>query len=168
MALNVAEFWVQIYNLPAGYVSEKVIESVGNYIGVYIKPDKACFDGSWKQFVRVRVAIDISKPLKRRLKLKKEGGEWLGIDFKYERLPTFCFLCGLIGHAEKFCPKLFDICSEDVERPYGAWLRAGGRRSLPSSGHRWLVPDSPIEREKWKAPSAEDNHAYHGKIGVES
>ena len=35
------------------------------------------------------------------------GEEWCWINFKYERLPIFCFYYGLLGHAERTCGKLF-------------------------------------------------------------
>lgn len=65
------------------------------------------FTGVWREFM-IRVKIDITKPLKRRMKLRKAGGEWIWITFKYENVPMFCFICGIIGHSEKFCNTLFD------------------------------------------------------------
>lgn len=49
----------------------------------------------WREYLRVRVTIDLEKPLKRRMKVKKSGNEWFWIVFKYENVPTFCFICGL-------------------------------------------------------------------------
>lgn len=86
-----SEFWIQAHNVPPGFVTEKVAMAIGSHIGNFIQVDKNNFDGKWKAFMRVRVEIDITKPLKRRMKLKKPGGEWFWINFKYERLPTFCF-----------------------------------------------------------------------------
>lgn len=62
-----------------------------------MKSDDRNFDGSLRTFYRIRVAIDVSKPLKKGMKLKKNSGEWSTVEFRYERLPTFCFLCGIIG-----------------------------------------------------------------------
>lgn len=165
VALNTAEFWVQVHNLPLGFISEKIVTAVGSSIGEVIKMDQMNFDGNWKSFIRVRVKIDILKPLKRRLKMKKNDGDWIWVEFKYERLPTFCFLCGTIGHAERFRRMVFDGVQGGEEKPYGAWLRAGSRRAPPSAGQRWLVPDSPKEREKWKAPVWESNHGNPGNHG---
>lgn len=69
--------------------------------------------------MRIRVTIDLSKPLKRMMKVKKSGSVWVWITFKYENVPTFCFICGLLGHSEKFCNKLFDTPEEDIVKPYG-------------------------------------------------
>jgi len=30
------------------------------------------------------------------------------VHFKYEKVGTFCFICGLMGHNEIFFPQLFD------------------------------------------------------------
>lgn len=139
--LTSTEFWIQAHNVPANFITEKVATVIGSSLGELMAVDHKNFDGTWKQFLRVRVLIDITKPLKRKMKMKKNGGECFWIEFKYERLPNFCFLCGIIGHTERFCFKHFEGVNEETERPYGPWLRATGRRSTANMGSPWLVTE---------------------------
>ncbi|KAH7543859.1 hypothetical protein JRO89_XS15G0033400 [Xanthoceras sorbifolium] len=56
-------------------------------------------------FLRLRVAIDISKPLKRVLRVKLDRmKEEKTLLLKYERLPEYCLCCGLVGHSYRECP----------------------------------------------------------------
>jgi hypothetical protein len=56
------------------------------------------------EFFRVKIQIDISKPLPRGCKLRYKGkSTW--ILFKYEQLPKFCFQYGVICHGTKGCLK---------------------------------------------------------------
>lgn len=103
ITLNRMEIWVQIYDLPTCMLSSKIMESIGNYVGVFVKADPQNLNGGWKIYYRIRVVMDTDKPLKRRMKVKREGGEWTWINFKYERLSTFCFVCGLLGHSDRDC-----------------------------------------------------------------
>lgn len=129
-----------------------MVTAIGSFLGTLIQVDDRNFDGSMRMFYRVRVAIDVAKPLKKQMKLKKDNGDWAFIDFKYERLPTFCFLCGVIGHGDKFCPKDVDVTAG---KPYGAWMRAGSRRGVPTMGQRWIPPQTTAERKKWNSPVME-------------
>lgn len=121
--------WVQIHDMQNGFRSERVIKDIGNYIGIFVKSDQKNFAGDWREYLRVRVTIDIEMPLKRKMKIKKKGEDWFWVTFKYEHIPSFCFICGIIGHSERFCPRLFEREGKLTERPYGAWLRAITRRS---------------------------------------
>lgn len=103
--------------------------------------------------MRIRVSIDVRKPLKRRMKLKKEAGEWIWIDFKYERLNIFCFICGLLGHTEKQCSKLYDCPSSEIVKVYGPWLKAPSRRGQMNSEEKWLRSTMPIENNNGKGNS---------------
>lgn len=125
------------------FFTEKIAKAIGSFLGDFIRIDKKNFDGTWKSFMRIRVLLDITKPLKRKMKIMKEGEDWIWIDFKYERLPNFCFLCGLIGHTERFCQKMFEGVTGETERPYGSLLRATGQHPAPSSGNPWLVDVAP-------------------------
>ncbi|CAH9070814.1 unnamed protein product [Cuscuta epithymum] len=81
------------------------------------------------------------KPLKKGTNLKKEGKSYW-VDFKYEKLPNFCFICGLIGHSDKFCPLNYE---EDIvlEKKIGIQLRAGsGVKTNPTGGRKWLLEGS--------------------------
>lgn len=82
--LNRMAIWVQVYDLPSGILTERVLQSIGNHIGMFVKVDSANTNGGWKQYVRIRVALDIEQPLKRRMKLKRDNGVWNWINFKYE------------------------------------------------------------------------------------
>lgn len=136
--LNTLDLWIQIHDLKAGFMSEKIIKQVGNYIGTFIESCPSNFVGVWREFMRVRVRIDLSKPLKRRIKLIKSGDDWYWISFKYENIPTFCFICGILGHSEKFCSQLFVTPEQEIIKPYGAWMRAPFRRQVKQIGAQWL------------------------------
>nr|GLL21695.1 uncharacterized protein LOC109184755 [Ipomoea trifida]GME04864.1 uncharacterized protein LOC109184755 [Ipomoea batatas]GME17380.1 uncharacterized protein LOC109184755 [Ipomoea batatas] len=63
------------------------------------------------------------------MRLKRDNGAWVVVDFRYERLPTFCFFCGVLGHGDKYCHKVLRGVDPALEMPYGSWLRAGMRRT---------------------------------------
>lgn len=143
VTLDTVEFWVQIYELPAIYVSMDFIMQIGNYVGSLIAIDQNNFGGTWRSYFRVRVALKVNEPLKRRMKIRRRDGSFHWITFKYERLNTFCFCCGLLGHSDKFCRKAYEEGLTPKDYPYGAWLRAGGRRQSQPVGAKWLLLDLP-------------------------
>lgn len=77
-------------------LSETIVQSIGNFKGSFVKSDPSNMNGVWKPYVRVRVTMDITKPLKHRMKLTREGGAWNWVNFKYESLNTFCFVCFVV------------------------------------------------------------------------
>ncbi|KAK4847661.1 hypothetical protein QYF36_004411 [Acer negundo] len=78
------------------------------------------------KFLRVRVAILVDKPLRRFLRVDVLGdGEETIMPIQYERLPNFCFRCGLLGHMLRECPEN-DKPLIDRELTYGTWMRAAG------------------------------------------
>lgn len=53
MRLNEFDIWVQIYDIPRGFISENILKNMGDLIGKFIKSDPTKFDGMWKSFVRI-------------------------------------------------------------------------------------------------------------------
>ena len=83
-------------------------------------------DGTGGEFLRVRLKLDIHRPLPRCCKLwnadKLVG--WVGL--KFERLPNFCYWCGRVGLGDRECEvwlrSMGRLRREDQQ--YGDWLRA--------------------------------------------
>ena len=75
--------------------------------------------------MHVRVSIDVSKPLCCGRLVCVGGSSKLWVTFKYERMPIFCYWCGLIDHDEKDCME--GARSKETlgqrEKQYGPWLR---------------------------------------------
>ncbi|XP_030487162.1 uncharacterized protein LOC115704079 [Cannabis sativa] len=136
--LSKLDIWVQIFNLQPGFMSEHVVKDVGNRMGAYIESDPNNFTGDWKEFLRIRVTLHIGKPLRRKMKISPEGEDSFWINFKYERAPTFCFICGIIGHTENFCSQLFHTPPEKIVKPYSNWMRAQPTRQSKFIGSKWL------------------------------
>lgn len=132
------DLWVQMHGMDPGFMSQRVVKDVGNYIGTFVEGDTNNFMGVWREYFRARVTIQIDKPLKRRMKLRKSEKQWCWVNFKYEGVPTFCFICGLIGHSEKFCARIFDTPIEMIEKPYGSWMRSEPKRRNHTIGAKWL------------------------------
>ncbi|KAK1379781.1 hypothetical protein POM88_026525 [Heracleum sosnowskyi] len=74
--LNSLDLWVQIHDLRAGFMTERIVKEVGNYIGCFVESCPRNFTGVWKEYLRVRVTVDLSKPLKRRMKIRKTWDGW--------------------------------------------------------------------------------------------
>lgn len=74
VVLSRASFWVQVHGLSPGFLLETVARGVGDFIGIFEMADPRNFEGVRKEFMRVRVSVDVTKPLKSRMKLKREGG----------------------------------------------------------------------------------------------
>ena len=122
------------------------MSGVGNYIGIFIEANPKSFDGEWKVYVRIRVFLDIRKPLRRRMKIKKPGGDWYWVNFKYERLPTFCYFYGMLGHSENFYATMFQNPSKPTEMPYRPWLRASTRPTIRNPREKLMASTVVIRR----------------------
>ncbi|CAN0843270.1 hypothetical protein LINGRAHAP2_LOCUS3784 [Linum grandiflorum] len=91
--------------------------------------------------MRVRVMLDVTTPLQIDQKVRQPGGDWLRGKFRYEKLPTFCFLCGRIGHIERHCGLYYRAPnSELLVRKWDASLRAKPRKQVVNGRTQWLVP----------------------------
>lgn len=92
------------------------------------------------------------------------------IHFKYERLPSFCFYCGKIGHADKFCEDMFDNPQGSEGRKYDSSLRAPLRKQGISKENTWirgadgaiLTPGRTIGKEKEDGSQKSDKTAGNG------
>lgn len=61
---------------------------------MYVKMDSSGSLGIDKS-IRLRIEVDIRKPLMQRIKVKMRGGEEDFYEVKYERPPLFCYHCGM-------------------------------------------------------------------------
>lgn len=133
--LTMALFWIRVYALSFLYMNEEVGKLIGNAIGSVEEVEILEGRGGRDGYFRIRVSIDVRKPLKRGLNFSIGGLQQFWIYFRYERMPNICFFCGCIGHMERDCEKALKLRSEGVkpQHQYGVWLRAvndkgGGRR----------------------------------------
>ncbi|KAL5810239.1 hypothetical protein ACOSQ4_026807 [Xanthoceras sorbifolium] len=96
-----------------------------------------------KKFPRVRVLVDINKPLKRCIRIDAMGSvKETIILLHYERLLKHFFSYGMLGYLVQECPDdeigVPRVSSECY--PYGSWLRASSPvKMLASRSHRLEV-----------------------------
>ena len=101
---------------------EAIGQSLGNVKQVDAPPNRECRG----QYIRVRANIDINQPLCRSRFINMGDLDPLWISFQYERMPIFCYWCGLINHDKKDCKLWTDNgCTLNKnEQQCGPWLQA--------------------------------------------
>jgi len=104
--LRFMPLWVQIWNIPVNYYTEKAITKLGDLIGevkeVVFNPDLH----QAQKFVRVKVLFDVSRPLKRSKVINFKHGESATVKFHYERIQKRCYECQRLTHEKDMCPLL--------------------------------------------------------------
>ncbi|XP_050217629.1 uncharacterized protein LOC126668481 [Mercurialis annua] len=99
-------FWVQIHNLSLLCQNREAGRSLGAQIGSVEEVDPGASEDCLGKFIRVRVKVDITKPLKKGLRVKVDDtGNTVIALLRYERLPSLCFNCGIVGHPILECQK---------------------------------------------------------------
>ena len=117
--------------------------AIGSCLGSVLDVDVIETGVQWGKCLCVRVKIDVTKRLVRGKKISSEGGEPKWVNFRYERLPNFCYRCGLLSHSLKECSEGRIPGDKDGESQlqYGAWLRGeplrrGGKEVFTQGARR--------------------------------
>ncbi|KAH9781813.1 cchc-type domain-containing protein [Citrus sinensis] len=127
-------FWVHLRNMPITWMHKDMVQELGEYIGSVKDVDTDEEGNCIGEIVRLRISVDITKPLQKLLEVETEDEGSIPIPILYERLPDFCFCCGLIGHHYKECIEYKGQPKEDL--PYGYWMKATTRAGKQKQNRR--------------------------------
>ncbi|XVE80609.1 hypothetical protein DITRI_Ditri14bG0153000 [Diplodiscus trichospermus] len=119
-------YWVQVHGLSLDQMSPKNAKKIGDQIGRVMEiEDPISSHGIRRGFFRIRVLIDVTKPLPSGFWASRAGKSNIWASFKYEHLADFCYNCGCLGHVEVHCVKDTVMSIPDPTLPkYGPWMRA--------------------------------------------
>lgn len=126
MDFDKVAFWVRIFNLPLACMSQEVGMQIGSSVGKVEEVDVAEDGVGWGEFLRVKILLDLSRPLScgRMIDLK---GKSMWVVFQYEKIPKYCFRSGIIKHGLKGCGRNAGRrlhVAEEEESQFVPWLRA--------------------------------------------
>lgn len=128
--------WAQIHKVPDPYRHESMVYQLTRRIGkvreIQLAPT-LLYDAD---YVWVCSRVLIGKPLTRFTPLTVEGEGRCLLMVKYEKIPYFCQVCGLMGHGHEECG---DGVWEPKDKRWGTWMIAQPRTvqyALPSGGGR--------------------------------
>lgn len=94
--VNLMTIVVRVHNIPTPNQTEKVVERIGVSLGDFVGHVTSKRD-EFQDFVRIKVILDVTKALKQGSFLLLGDGSKTWVAFKYERMPLYGYLCGLVG-----------------------------------------------------------------------
>lgn len=168
--LECASLWIQIWGASFDMISSQVATEVGSRLGTVEDVERRRRQDMQNFFMRVWVALPISKPLRCGGFIVDSNGVRTWVNFKYERLPIFCHYCGLLGHDLCHCASHYAMEKNggQIEYQYGDWLNVfdGRLRSPPRKDA------AEEEMGAWKAENLGDDFSQHNdqaeNQGIES
>jgi len=115
--------------------------------------------------MHLKVSIDVTVPLKKEWCVRARNGEFVTVEFKYEKLGVFCHRCGVIWHTDKVCPDLFELDADDGVRNWGPSLKPASHRVGTAATNRWLQDPIPaaIPQHTQGAAAASAGRDLHGE-----
>jgi hypothetical protein len=125
MDFEKATLWIREYNLPLACMGSDIGKQIGSTVGLVEEVELVNEeDIGWGKYLRVRIVIDLSKPLARGRKINVKNNS-LWVAFKYEKILKFCFKWSVIRHGKQGCGNIGGRRSfgSEGKNPYGQWLR---------------------------------------------
>ncbi|CAL1387591.1 unnamed protein product [Linum trigynum] len=150
----VAQLWGVPYNC--------CTERLGSLLGAALGPSEPATIhrsiSSGGLYIRTKITLDLQLPLPDEVSAAHEDPSkgHFKAKVKFESLPQFCFLCGVVGHVNRFCPRREELSDqaprygkELVAREFGprvnegtlarrrkrfVWTLAGNHPGAPGAG----------------------------------
>ncbi|KAH6779278.1 hypothetical protein C2S52_010515 [Perilla frutescens var. hirtella] len=133
MVLNTIPFWIRIYDIPLVGHDRDTMKQIGSKLGEFMEIDEATL-GGLSRSVCIKVRINLEAPLKRGIKIHMDQSSLKWLPVKYERLFSFCYEYGKLGHLMKDCglaeDRDFEEKQDEESLPFGDWLRASPMKQV--------------------------------------
>ncbi|RYR47522.1 hypothetical protein Ahy_A07g033454 [Arachis hypogaea] len=171
------ELWVQIHGFSLSYIIRKTAEIIGKKIGTVMETENSRLnDTLQRMFLRVRVTMNITKPLPTGFWLATQNHQTLWVDFKYERIQdSYCLNCGILGHTKKECRSPMAMASWDHMQPrYGLGLGVNRVRAISARekeqdekemNREWTEAKQDCEGERARMEHMKEHSAEESSTG---
>jgi hypothetical protein len=128
-------------------MNKKTGEVIGDIIGKTIEVDAEEGELAIGLFLRIKVHIDVRKPLMCGVSVEINEGDKIWCPLQYEFLPNFCYICGRLGHTDKICdaggwrvkkkPFSSELRVIPSRRRFHEEGRSRQRDNINSGGNKW-------------------------------
>lgn len=106
--------------------SESMIKKIASLMGKVLEVKTDARGPAFQKIGKARMKLDVAAKL-RVGQLMCHGNKRVWLDFKYERLPFFCYSCGKFGHYATYCPDIpydEEKFATELGGCFGSWLKA--------------------------------------------
>uniref|UniRef100_A0A803PRI8 Reverse transcriptase domain-containing protein n=1 Tax=Cannabis sativa TaxID=3483 RepID=A0A803PRI8_CANSA len=163
--LKFTPFWVQVYRLPFLSKTKTLAIALGNIIGDYKDVYEDSLNEGWGPFLRIRVLLDVSKPLKRgRMISLSHVKDKFWVIFAMRGYPNIPFIKGSTLPTSNYDRYRTDFAKGD------AWplITRLAKRSLTSAIPQLNLREQPHPRILYAGESSNINNNEVPSINVEN
>lgn len=164
--ISEAQLWIHLYDAPISCMNLPAAKAIAGKIGNFLWTDPN--QDFFGKFMRIKIAVNVEKPLLKSLKILV-GGDYVWISIKYEALPIYCFNCGRLGHALKYCDSADH--SEELKTsdlPFGPEMKASPFKKHNNWTPRGNTPKAsqiyPIKSNTSLSPSTSSSRDHFSSL----
>ncbi|KAH7850302.1 hypothetical protein Vadar_030700 [Vaccinium darrowii] len=133
ISFTFSPFWIQLRALSLKFMSVDVGKRMMAGFGDVEEANIAQLSGNQGWCIRVKVELNINKPLSRGKKVYTADWKLIWVPFRYEKLPVLCHYCGVVGHDDRACMIKNQEAKDGIvkEDQYGGWMKASSVKLPP-------------------------------------
>ncbi|KAG7591372.1 Endonuclease/exonuclease/phosphatase superfamily [Arabidopsis thaliana x Arabidopsis arenosa] len=102
--LQFIHVWVQLRNIPVNHFTVASIHALGEFAGQVVVVAFDPLKPQDRDFVRVLVKFDVSKPLRRVKVVNVPNADPVSIRYDFEKIQKRCYTCQRVNHEQEKCP----------------------------------------------------------------
>lgn len=156
--------WIRLYDIPMRGREEAALRMIGQRFGEVIEIDTATVGGISRS-VRMKIRLNLENALKRGTKIRVGTSDPCWIPITYERISSFCYWCGKLGHTHKDCESFYERPNADAEiteknMPYGEWMKASPLKRMQPPPQRTAEEHEYIRRSLFQKEEKDVTKKY--------